>query len=59
MARKQEPIQVEAYVTIGGEEVNMDTLAPEQRNRIGAELKVAWMNAMFRGKAVFSIREKP
>ena len=35
----------------------MDTLSPEVRNRIGAELKVAWLNAMFRGKAVFSIQE--
>jgi len=58
VARNQEPIKVKAFVTIDGKEVDIDTLSPEVRNRIGAELKVAWMNAMFRGKAVFSIREE-
>lgn len=51
--RKQEPIRVEAFVKINGEEVNLDSLSPEVRNEIGAKLKVTWMNAMFRGKAVF------
>ena len=41
MAKNQEPIKVKAFVTIDGKEVDMDTLSPEVRNRIGAELKVA------------------
>lgn len=54
MARKpQEPIRVKAYVTVNGEEVDVDTLSSEMRNELGARLTVQWMNAMFRGKAVF------
>jgi len=51
--RNSEPIRVEAFVKINGEEVSLDSLNPEVRNEIGAKLKVAWLNAMFRGQAVF------
>ncbi len=43
--RQREPIRVEAFVTINGQKVNLDTL------------KVAYLNALFRGKAVFRIGE--
>lgn len=53
--RQREPIRVESFVTIDGKEVNIDTLSPEKRSEIGATLKVTYLNAMFRGKAVFRI----
>lgn len=57
--RNREPIRVRAFVTINGEEVDIDTLSPEMRNEIGARLKVQWLNAAFRGQAVFKIEDKP
>lgn len=59
MARKErEPIRVEAYVTVDGQEVNIDTLPREKRDEIGAKLKVTYLNALFKGQAVFFIKEK-
>lgn len=55
--RQREPIRVEAFVTVNGQEVNIDTLPKEKRNEIGAALKVTYLNALFRGKAVFRIGE--
>lgn len=54
---KREPIRVEAYVTINGEEVNIDTLPLEKRREIGTALKMQYLNALFRGKAVFKVAE--
>ncbi|MCQ2439452.1 MAG: hypothetical protein MJ074_06795 [Oscillospiraceae bacterium] len=51
--RNREPIKVVAYVTINGEEVDVDTLSPEMRQKVATQLKLKWMNAMFRGQAVF------
>jgi hypothetical protein len=60
MARRQrEPIRVEAFVTVGGQEVKIDTLPKERRSEIGAALKVIYLNTLFRGKAVFSIEKSP
>lgn len=56
--RNREPIKVRAWVTVNGEEVDIDTLSPEMRNQVGAQLKVTWLNAMFRGQAVFKV-DKP
>lgn len=55
--RQREPIRVEAFVTINGQDVNLDTLPKEKRSMIGAALKVTYLNALFRGKAVFRIGE--
>ncbi|MPM24871.1 hypothetical protein SDC9_71359 [bioreactor metagenome] len=55
--RQREPIRAEAFVTIHGQEVNIETLPEEKRSEIGAELKVTYLNALFRGKAVFHIGE--
>lgn len=58
MARKQDrPIEVRAFVTIDGKPVDVDTLGPEMRQEVATQLKLKWMNAMFRGKAVFSVTE--
>lgn len=51
--RDGEPIRVVAYVRIGEDEIDLDALPAEERNEIGARLKVAWLNAMFSGRAVF------
>ena len=54
MARRADkPIEVKAFVTINGERVDVDTLSPEMRKKLATQLKLTWMNAMFRGKAVF------
>ncbi|WP_312637337.1 hypothetical protein [Oscillibacter sp.] len=59
MARRQrEPIRVEAFVTVNEQKVNIDTLSKEKRCEIGAVLKVTYLNALFRGKAVFHIDEE-
>ncbi len=57
--RQREPIRVEAFVTVNGQDVNIDTLSKEKRSEIGAVLKVTYLNALFRGKAVFHIEEYP
>lgn len=56
--RQQEPIKVRAFVTVNGEYVDVDTLSPEMRREVATQLKLKWMNAMFRGKAVFSVAEE-
>ena len=56
--RQQEPIKVRAFVTVNGEYVDVDTLSPEMRKEVATQLKLKWMNAMFRGKAVFSVAEE-
>ena len=56
--RKQEPIKVRAFVTINGESVDVDTLSPEMRREVATQLKLKWMNAMFRGQAVFTVAEE-
>lgn len=51
--RKDTPIEVHAYVTVNGETVDVDTLSPEMRRRLATELQLKYLNAMFRGQAVF------
>ena len=55
--RNREPIRVEAYVTVGDREVNVDDLTAEQKARLSSWLRVTYLNELFRGKAVFY--EKP
>ena len=56
--RQREPIRVEAYVTVGGVERNVDTLTEEQRRYLGTCLKTRYLNNLFAGRAVFSPREE-
>lgn len=51
--RIREPIRVEAYVTVNGEEVNVDTLTQEQKQQLATWLKKTYLNELFRGQAVF------
>lgn len=59
MARRaREPIEVHAYVTVNGQEVDVDTLSPEMRRKLATELKLRYLNTLFRGKAVFWAAEE-
>lgn len=55
--RKQAPINVRAFVNVNGEYVDVDTLSPDMRKKVATQLKLKWMNAMFHGKAVFTVAD--
>lgn len=57
--RKQEPIKVRSFVSVNGEYVEVASLSPEMRREVATQLKLRWMNAMFRGRAVFTVAEDP
>lgn len=57
MAKKERPaIRVEAYVKIDGKDVNVDTLTPEMRKKVGTALAVRYFNELWRGQAVFTVK---
>lgn len=52
--KEREPIIVKAYArTPDGGEVDVDTLTPEQKRELATQLKITYLNALFRGQAVF------
>ena len=51
--RKAQVIQVISYVRRSGEAVRFADLTPEERQRAATELKLAYLNELYRGKAVF------
>lgn len=57
MAKKQEPIRVEAFIKVGDRDVNIDSLPPETKKRVRQQLALIWYNAMWSGKAVFRFKE--
>ena len=59
MAKQQEPIRTEAFVHIGDRTVNIETLTPEQRSYVGAQLLSTMLNAGNEGKAVFAVEGLP
>lgn len=54
----QGKIRTKAFVHIGGELVDVDTLNDEQRGRLATALKTTYLNALYSGKAVFSEAEE-
>ncbi len=59
MARKVKQLpRCEAYVHVGDKLVNVDDLNAEQKNRLGAALKVNFLNEIYRGKAEFRVEGK-
>lgn len=57
--RQREPIIVKAYVkTADGGEVDVDTLTPEQKRAFATQMKITYLNALFRGQAVFRRAEE-
>lgn len=59
MARKQESIRTQAFVHVGERLVNVDDLTPEQREYLGAVLRVTMLNAVYDGKATFRAENLP
>ena len=55
---KGKQITVRAWVHKDGELVNVDTLSSSDREEMATQLKLAWMNALYDGKATFT-REAP
>lgn len=46
-------IKVISYVHTERGLVDVDELTPEERTRAATEIKLRWMNELYRGKAVF------
>lgn len=59
MARKQQKIKCISYVRVGGELVETSKLSPEQKERLATWLKVTYLNALFAGRAEFSVATEP
>lgn len=52
--RQREPLRVEAFITVGGEATNVDTLTEPQKERLGTWLKATYLNELFSGQAQFT-----
>lgn len=52
-----EDMKAVSYVHAGDRLVNTEELDPEQRERLANALAVEWMNGLFRGEAVFRVKE--
>lgn len=59
MAKKREPIKVTAYIHVGDQLVDVDTLTPNQRDYVGARLRMEFLNSIHRGQAVFTTNLPP
>lgn len=55
--RNREPIQVKAFVKVNGVDTDVDELTPEQKRELGTWLKLTCLNELFRGQAVFSVKD--
>ncbi len=56
--RKTREIKTRSWVHYGGELVELATLPPEERERIGEKLAVDFYNELWRGKAVFTAENR-
>ena len=57
--RKEQKITVRAWVHVGDQLVNVDTLSPEMKQRLATELNLSLMNVLYAGRAVFTVAEEP
>ncbi len=55
---KFEDMKAVSYVHVGDKLVNTDELDPEQKKRLANALAVEWMNGLFRGQAVFYVKDR-
>ena len=55
---KETKITVRSWVHKGGELVEVCTLPPEEREEVATQLKLNWLNALYKGRATFE-RETP
>ncbi len=59
MPRKRTEIKAVSYVhSADGGLIPFDDLTPEQKVKAATQLKVMWLNALFSGKAEFSVPEE-
>ena len=56
--KRNQKITVRSWVHVGDKLVEFDTLPAEERLRIGAELKVRYLNSLFAGWAVFRLPDE-
>lgn len=54
MNRKQVEIRTESYIRVGGEPVRFDNLPDDLKRRAATQIKADYLNALYRGKAVFT-----
>lgn len=57
--RKEQKITVRAWVHVGDQLVDVDTLSPEMKQKLATELNLNLMNTLYAGRAVFTVAEKP
>ena len=50
-------IRTRAWVRVGNESVDVDTLSPEMRQALAEKLALTYFNTLYAGRAVFSPRE--
>lgn len=50
-------IRTRAWVRVGNESVDVDTLSPEMREALAERLALTYFNTLYAGRAVFSPRE--
>lgn len=53
MGRKNIEIKTVSYVRVKGELVRFDDLPPELKQRAATELKIRYLNELFRGRVEF------
>ena len=53
MTKKEIKIRTVSYVHVGDRLVSTDELTKEQKAKLGTELKVGYLNGLFRGQAEF------
>lgn len=51
--KKREPIKTESYIPIDGKRYKVSDLNEEQKQYIGACIKIKLLNAQFQGQATF------
>lgn len=54
---RYEDMKAISYVHVGDRLVNTEDLDEQQRKRLADALAVDWMNGLFRGEAVFRVKE--
>lgn len=59
MALKASDIRVEAYVHVGDELVNVDALSPRRKEDLATSLTLAYLNALYKGRAEFFVANNP
>lgn len=54
MNRTKIEIRTESYIRVNGEPVRFDNLPDDLKRRAATQIKADYLNALYRGKAVFT-----